>query len=523
VPPSAYDKDETLRLLKSKAMLLMRREKELFELTQERDRVATWLGVFYALSEMLAVTEEAVLVSESSAMLIEHLGFEAVAIYRYEIGDETMTPVAIHPGSRAMAPIRITGGAQDPLLAAGSGARDETDAERCVRITQATGLEKYFWHSASVGEGVRYLLIAGFSPHAAAFHSLSDSDRGHFAMFGSHLAAQLRNAQLVGEVRRERQDLREANELLKAEMEERERVEAELRIAQKLEAVGQLAAGIAHEINTPIQYIGDNTAFLRSAFEAYAVVVECLQGVLAEAEATPEVRQYYVALDAVVKEADVDFLGEEVPDAIDQTLEGVDRVAAIVQAMREFARPGSKEKAPLDINRAVETTVTVSRNEWKYVADMETDLADNLPHVPALAGEINQVLLNLIVNAAHAIRDAADGSDHKGVIRITTGYDGTSVELRIADTGVGIPEEIQEHVFTPFFTTRDVGNGTGQGLAIARSVIVDKHDGTLEFESVPGAGSTFIVRLPLDDRRPDTTGLLRQKPEYIPVRNAKHS
>lgn len=501
--PSAYDKDETLRLLKSKAMLLMRREKELFELTQERDRVATWLQVFYALSEMLAVTEETVLVSRSSAMLIDHLGFEAVAIYRFRVGEETMTPLAVHPASRAMKPIAIgVVGEDDVLLAAASGARDETDESGAARISEATGLQKYFWHSSSVGDETHYLIVAGFSPHSAAFHSLSESDRGHFAMFGNHLAAQLRNAQLVEEVRKERQDLREANDLLKAEMEEKERIAAELRIAQKLEAVGQLAAGVAHEINTPIQYIGDNTAFLRTAFEAYERVVECLKGVLTEAEATQDTRQSLESLAVAMKEADVDFLGEEVPDAVDQTIEGVERVASIVQAMREFAHPGGKEKAPIDINRAVETTVTVSRNEWKYVADVETDLADDLPHVPALAGEINQVLLNLIVNASHAIGDAVAGTDATGVIRITTVRNGGAVELRVSDTGTGIPEEIQEHVFTPFFTTKDVGHGTGQGLAIARSVIVDKHDGTLDFESVPGAGTTFIVRLPLEDRRP---------------------
>jgi signal transduction histidine kinase len=189
----------------------------------------------------------------------------------------------------------------------------------------------------------------------------------------------------------------------------------------------------------------------------------------------------------------------EVPKAIDQTLEGVERVARIVRAMKEFSHPGSAEKTAINLNQAIESTITVARNEWKYVADLVLELEPSLPPVFCLPGEFNQVVLNLVINASHAIAErVGDGSKGKGKITVGTRRDGDWVEVRVQDTGAGIPRAIQNRMFEPFFTTKPVGKGTGQGLAIARSVIVDKHGGTIHFESEEGVGTTFVLRLPIN-------------------------
>jgi PAS domain S-box-containing protein len=280
---------------------------------------------------------------------------------------------------------------------------------------------------------------------------------------------------------------------------ERKQLREQLLQAQKLESVGQLAAGIAHEINTPIQYIGDNVRFLQDTFAelvdlnaGYAHLLNTAR----TAELTPEVLE---EVSGVVGKVDVDYLFEEIPKAIDQTLEGISRVSTLVGAMKEFSHPGTGEKIPLDLNHAIESTLQVARNEWKYVADLTVDLDPALPLVYCFPGEFNQVILNMVINAAHAIGDvAARGGPEKGLITIRTrGLPGW-VEVRIEDTGDGIPENVRPRIFDPFFTTKEIGKGTGQGLAIARSVVVDKHQGTIDFETENGRGTSFIVRLPCE-------------------------
>lgn len=299
--------------------------------------------------------------------------------------------------------------------------------------------------------------------------------------------------------------MREENEIVGAvltfqDITQRKTLEAQLVQAQKLESIGQLAAGIAHEINTPTQFVGDNLRFLKDAFRDLEPLVKlaCEEsgGVReAAAEVGPD-----DAGDAVDLE-EVAYLLEEVPSAISQSLDGVERVAKIVRSMKEFSHPGNNEMQTVDLNRAVESTLTVCRNEWKYVAELVTDFDPNLPPVTCLPGECNQVFLNLIINASHAIAEAlGNDAQEKGTITVSTRNLGDAAEVRIADTGTGIPEEARRKVFDPFFTTKEVGRGTGQGLAIARSVIVDKHKGWLSFETEVGRGTTFIVRLPLASR-----------------------
>lgn len=285
--------------------------------------------------------------------------------------------------------------------------------------------------------------------------------------------------------------------LLGRDITDRKILEAQLAQAQKLESIGQLAAGIAHEINTPIQFVGDNTRFLKEAFGDLSRLLHQYELLLKAVEQGEAVREQVARVAQLSKEVDLDFLTAEIPQALAQTLEGVERVAKIVRAMKEFSHPGPKEMTPVNLNTAIENTLTVARNEWKYVAEVVTDLDPDLPLVACLPDEFNQVLLNLIINAAQAIGEKVDRQKgEKGLITVTSRTDGDWVEIRIRDTGPGIPENIRTRIFDPFFTTKEVGKGTGQGLAIAHDVIVEKHRGTITFETKVGQGTTFIIRLP---------------------------
>jgi PAS domain S-box-containing protein len=286
--------------------------------------------------------------------------------------------------------------------------------------------------------------------------------------------------------------------VLGEEVTDRRIIEQTARESQKLEGIGQLAAGIAHEINTPMQYIGDNLRFLEQSFEGLQPLFDAVLALPDDKGGTADARQLVTQLRDHATVADLGYLNGEMPTALRQSLEGVEHVSRIVKAMKDFSHPGTGTKVATDLNHAVQTTLTVARNELKYIADVELDLDTNLPLAQCLPGEINQVLLNLLLNAAHAIRDAAAGRDDvRGRISVSTRTVDEDVEVRIHDTGTGIPEEVRERVFEPFFTTKPLGEGTGQGLALAHTVIVKKHGGQIRFETETGAGTTFIVRLPL--------------------------
>ena len=294
-------------------------------------------------------------------------------------------------------------------------------------------------------------------------------------------------------------ELAEANVELAVHKATRERIEAELRLAHRLEAVGQLAAGVAHEINTPIQYIGDSVRFLRSAFDDVLPLLGAIQTIM------PRLRENGLGQEADGIEhawaaVDGEFVVSQIPAAIERTLDGIDRVAAIVRAMKAFAHPGSEIRAPAELNDALTTAIEVCRYVYKYVADVETDFGA-IPLVNCQIGELNQVFVNLRVNAAHAIEDRVAGTDGRGLIRIVTRCEEDNVVVRISDTGVGIPTDLHEKIFDPFFTTKPVGKGTGQGLTIARSIVV-QHCGSLTFESTPQVGTKFELRLPLPNKHP---------------------
>ena len=283
------------------------------------------------------------------------------------------------------------------------------------------------------------------------------------------------------------------------ELKQRQWQELEGRHDQKLEALGRLSAGLAHEINTPIQFVGDNTRFLAEAYqtmlELLLVYRECLGP--ASGQELPWEERKRRAEDAEEK-ADIEYLAEEVPGAVEQSLEGIDRVASLVRAMKAFSYKDTKEHSYADLNEGIRTTVIVARNEVKYVADVVLDLGE-VPDVLCHLGDLNQVFLNLLVNAA----DAMPTEGERGEIRISTRVEGSMVVIRFADNGTGIPEEIRKSIFDPFFTTKEVGKGTGQGLALA-SAVCEKHGGTIEVNSELGAGTEFVITLPISGRRGGT-------------------
>ncbi len=282
-----------------------------------------------------------------------------------------------------------------------------------------------------------------------------------------------------------------------ADLREKQELEAEERQAQKLESLGQMAAGVAHEINTPIQFVGDSLTFLRESFEDLVGLVEESQARRAEWGKAAGMEELAQAAEASEEDADVEFIVSEAPGAFERATKGLERVAKIVQALKSFSHPGSEESAPQDINALIETTLTLSHSEYKYVAELETELGE-IPSVPCHAGDLGQVVLNLVVNAAHAVGDKMEGTGELGKIFIRTRLEDDFVAIEVQDTGVGIPEDIVHRIFDPFFTTKEVGKGTGQGLAISHRIVVEKHRGRLEVTPDPGKGSTFRVLLPVD-------------------------
>jgi len=280
---------------------------------------------------------------------------------------------------------------------------------------------------------------------------------------------------------------------------EKEHLQKKLLQEQKLASVGQLAAGIAHEINTPAQYLGSNIDFLNETFAEITNLITQYEQLLELAKDQAVAPQLISTIEHSIEEMDWPYLKEEIPQAITQSLEGVQQVSSIVLAMKNFSHPGSTEKELTDLNKLILTTLTVSRSEWKLILDPILQLDPQVPPVQCLRNEIGQVFLNIIINAAHSIaeKQGEDGKDKKGKLTITSTRSNDAVVLTLSDTGAGITRENLAKIFDPFFTTKAVGKGTGQGLAISHDIIINKHKGTLDVESEEGAGTTFTITLPI--------------------------
>lgn len=343
-------------------------------------------------------------------------------------------------------------------------------------------------HRVTIGRPLGYLTAAIRCRGRDGCHNLVEWRSGD--ELGQVVAVY--NAMTKIEARRSRQ-LKQTAEDLRHEVEERKRTEDELRAAHgrlmqasKLEAIGTLAAGVAHEINTPLQYVSNNLAFLKDSFgDLDGAIVEI------ESAAQPDPK----AISAALEEADLTYLREEVPLAIAQGLEGLDQMAKIVQAVKQFSHPEQTEKQELDLPAAVRNAIEVSKNRWKYVATLDCEIEDSLPCVEGYPGSLRQVILNLIVNAAQAIEMRQDEA-HEGRIGVVVRSLADAVEISVADNGVGIPAKHLERIFEMFFTTKSPGQGTGQGLAICQSIIINKHGGQLLVASEEGVGTTFTIRLP---------------------------
>jgi PAS domain S-box-containing protein len=281
---------------------------------------------------------------------------------------------------------------------------------------------------------------------------------------------------------------------------DRKQLEMELQQAQKLESVGRLAAGVAHEINTPAQFVSDSVQFLKDGLRDLFALVACYRDAQRAVLDGRPVAEAAAKIAEAERDADLEYLIEHVPGAVDRASDGLGRVTAIVKSMKDFAHPDRKEMVAVDLNQGIRSTLIIAKNEYKYVADVETHYGE-LPPVICHGGDINQVVLNIIVNAAHAIGDIVNGTSYRGRIGVETAREGPWAVIRISDTGGGIPDAIRGRIFDPFFTTKGVGKGTGQGLAITRTIVADRHQGQVSFETEPGHGTTFTIKLPIDGPR----------------------
>ncbi len=315
---------------------------------------------------------------------------------------------------------------------------------------------------------------------------------------GGAFVVMQRTVALEEVVTRKTRELETERAQLSTALDELKNTQSRLMQAEKMQSIGQLAAGIAHEINTPTQYVSDNVTFLKRVFPQMLGLIDVLvdyarAGAAGELDAEQATR-----MEERIKRARLDYIAENVPSALEQSLEGLQRITTIVRAMKDFSHSSQGEKELASLADIISVSITVARNEWKYIAELETEFAPDLPEVPCLRDEIGQVILNLVVNAAHAIVEANKAHPSTlGKIVVSTHRAGDFAEVRVRDSGTGIPEHIRNRVFDPFFTTKGVGKGTGQGLAIAYNIVVEKHGGQIGFDTEDGKGSTFIVRLPL--------------------------
>lgn len=280
---------------------------------------------------------------------------------------------------------------------------------------------------------------------------------------------------------------------------------------QKMQSIGRLAAGIAHEINTPVQYLGFNAGFLENAFKDVSALIAAyrkLHGLVLENSVPPAMATLSDHIKTLETEADIDYLLQEAPLAIANSRQGVEQIGRIVQAMHQLSHPGRlarSEMGVVDINAMVANAVVVTRNEWKRHAKVEQQLDPTLPDIPGWGAELGQVVINLLLNAAQAIEESRTGNPEKrdvsGRIVVRTRWipdatEGAQCEIMVADSGSGVPEDLRARIFEPFFTTKDVGQGTGQGLAIAHAIVVEQHGGRITVEDAPGGGALFRLYLP---------------------------
>lgn len=367
----------------------------------------------------------------------------------------------------------------EPLLIDGDLSRDDRFEGREERRESGTPRSSMCWPLKAGGELVGVLSVN--APESASPYDEKDLAAG--SSVAAVLALVVKTARYhqvlvkrLDELDASYQSLSQANSAL-------EQAHEQLLQSEKMASIGQLAAGVAHEINNPIGYIGANLNSLRRYSDS---VFSLIDAYAAEEDALPQAARERLA-DAK-DQADLEFLREDIGDVLDETNEGVGRVREIVKDLKDFAHPGEGDWVLVNLHDGLDKTLTLANNEIKYKADIVKEYGE-LPPVHCIAAQINQVFLNLIVNAAHAI-------DDRGTITIRSGAEADQVWVEVADTGAGIPEDARQRIFEPFYTTKPVGTGTGLGLAVSRG-IVDRHQGRIEVRSAAGEGTTFRIWLPI--------------------------
>jgi PAS domain S-box-containing protein len=318
---------------------------------------------------------------------------------------------------------------------------------------------------------------------AQVYEATTSGPDGRSVIFETQIAPMRRGGKVVGCV------------LVAQDVTERKLAQAELLSNRHMALLGTLAAGVAHEINTPIQFVRDSLDFLSEAATSLLSLLDVLARLRQDAIAGKPLAPVVEAAAVAETEIDLPFLRENLQPAFQRSLDGLNKIAKIVRSLKDFAHPSPDEMMPADLNLVIQDALTIATNEYRYVADVKTDFGE-LPPIQCHAAEISQVVLNIVVNAAHAIADVVDGSERRGSITVSTRYEDDVAIIRISDTGGGIPPEIQARIFDPFFTTKEVGRGTGQGLAIAGAMVRERHRGKLTFETEVGKGTTFVIQLP---------------------------
>jgi two-component system NtrC family sensor kinase len=334
---------------------------------------------------------------------------------------------------------------------------------------------------ASIKQMLDRVLTAGSSE---IYETATEGLDGGKLYFSCHIGPIRDQDEIVGAV------------IIAQDVSDRRRAVDDLLTAQRMAAVGTLAAGIAHEINTPIQFVSDSLVFLREASQETFALIGALDGLyqrVADGLATGDALATCAQTTAAT---DIEYFRENVPPAFERCADGLNRVTTIIRSLKEFAHPSDREMSPVDLNRAILNTLTIARSEYKYVADIETHFGE-LPPVTCHVDEINQVVLNLVVNAAHAIQAVVQGSADKGRISLRTALADGAILIEVSDTGTGIPSDVMPRIFDPFFTTKEVGKGTGQGLAIARTIVREHHGGDIAVDTRLGEGTKFSIRLPI--------------------------
>lgn len=464
------NEQDWVETLKAKTALLLGREKELFEIREAKRRTEAWLNLFQALSTDLKPVSSRKLISDWSALLVRQLGFQSAQTFERRDSSRELIPVCVEPGPPSHSEIDMGAEALAHIEEHKSGRFERGHPSALARLSERTGLDLFFWLCFSTDRGLTYYTLVGFFEESARVRHVPDADLGHFVTTGNYMVALLQNAALIDEVERERLELRTANERLRSEMVERQRLEKSLRHSQKVEVLGHLAAGVGHEINNPLAYISDNIDFAQS-----------------------EIRELTVRLserDGIVSDERLSDLYQALSDAA----VGTERIRAIVESISQFSRPTESSPCPIDVVYSLESAFRMTGNEIRHRAVLRKSY-QAVPTVIADPHRLCQVFVNLIVNA---IESFPPGGTADNEIRVSTRKDDLNrVVVEIADNGCGIAKENLERVFDPFFTTRPAGQGTGLGLAICRS-IVESFSGQITIESNEGDGTVVSVYLTPD-------------------------